>query len=62
VNAPSHDQVVDAFATLDTASVSDAMDKLGLAAGCYGLAPVAAGVKFAGRAFTVKYRWAGPPR
>jgi regulator of RNase E activity RraA len=54
-----HDAVIQAFAALDTAAVSDAMDKLGLAAGCLGLAPVVTGVKFAGRAFTVKYRWCG---
>ena len=59
MTTPNHDQLVAAFAALDTASVSDAMDKLGLAAGCFGLTPVASGVKFAGRAFTVKYRWAG---
>lgn len=53
------DALVEAFQTLDTASVSDAMDKLGLAAGCHGIKPVVTGVKFAGRAFTVKYRACG---
>lgn len=53
------DALVEAFKALDTASVSDAMDKLGLAAGCHGIKPVVTGVKFAGRAFTVKYRACG---
>jgi regulator of RNase E activity RraA len=57
--APQTDVLVNAFKELDTASVSDAMDKLGLAAGCLGIAPVVAGVKFAGRAYTVKYRVCG---
>ena len=58
-NAPSADATVEAFGQLDTASVSDAMDKLGLPAGCLGIAPVVHGVRFAGRAFTVKYRLCG---
>ncbi|MDM0028350.1 RraA family protein [Variovorax saccharolyticus] len=53
------DALIDAFKALDTASVSDAMDKLGLEAGCLGIKPVVTGVKFAGRAFTVKYRACG---
>lgn len=57
--AVSSDALIEAFKTLDTASVSDAMDKLGLEAGCHGVKPVVTGVKFAGRAFTVKYRACG---
>jgi regulator of RNase E activity RraA len=53
------DALVEAYAELDTASVSDAMDKLGLAAGCHGIKPVVGGVRCAGRAFTVKYRACG---
>jgi 4-hydroxy-4-methyl-2-oxoglutarate aldolase len=53
------DPLVSAFAHLDTACVSDAMDKLGLSAGCHGITPVCTGVKAAGRAFTVKYRAIG---
>lgn len=55
----SQDQLVESFKALDTASVSDAMDKLGIPAGCHGIKPVVQGVKFAGRAFTVKYRACG---
>jgi 4-hydroxy-4-methyl-2-oxoglutarate aldolase len=53
------DPLVAAYLHLDTACVSDAMDKLGLTAGCHGIAPVCSGVKAAGRAFTVKYRAVG---
>lgn len=53
------DELVDAFKALDTASVSDAMDKIGIPAGCHGIKPVVTGVKFAGRAYTVKYRACG---
>ena len=55
----SQDQLVESFKALDTACVSDAMDKLGIPAGCHGIKPVVQGVKFAGRAFTVKYRACG---
>ncbi len=60
-NNPSvaRDEIVEAFKALDTASVSDAMDKIGIPAGCHGIKPVITGVKFAGRAFTVKYRACG---
>ncbi|RZL96113.1 MAG: RraA family protein [Variovorax sp.] len=57
--AAQSDALVEAFKALDSASVSDAMDKLGLEAGCHGVKPVVTGVKFAGRAFTVKYRACG---
>lgn len=53
------DEIVEAFKALDTASVSDAMDKIGIPAGCHGIKPVVNGLKFAGRAFTVKYRACG---
>jgi len=64
MNAPQKeivfsDPLVEAFSHLDTASVSDAMDKLGLAAGCLGIRPVVPDAKFVGRAFTVKYRLCG---
>ena len=53
------DSLVASFTHLDTASVSDAMDKIGIPAGCHGIKPVVHGVKFTGRAFTVKYRACG---
>jgi len=59
IQAAKSDELIEAFKALDTASISDAMDKLGLEAGCHGIKPVITGVKFAGRAFTVKYRACG---
>jgi 4-hydroxy-4-methyl-2-oxoglutarate aldolase len=53
------DPLVEQFKKLDTPCVSDAMDRLGMAAGCLGLASVVPGVKIVGRAFTVKYRVTG---
>jgi regulator of RNase E activity RraA len=53
------DDLVERFRGLDTPSVSDAMDRLGLAAGCLGLGAVVPGSKTVGRAFTVKYRVCG---
>jgi 4-hydroxy-4-methyl-2-oxoglutarate aldolase len=53
------DKVVQGFSVLDTACVSDAMDKLGLVGGCHGLSSVVGGLKAVGRAFTVKYRAIG---
>lgn len=58
-SAAIRDELLEAFKVLDTASVSDAMDKIGVPAGCHGIKPVINGVKFAGRAFTVKYRACG---
>ena len=52
-------ELLAAFRSLDTPSVSDAMDKLGLAAGCLGITAVVPGQRAVGRAFTVKYRLAG---
>jgi 4-hydroxy-4-methyl-2-oxoglutarate aldolase len=59
MNTEKTDALVQEFLKLDTACVSDAMDKLGLAAGCHGIAPICKGTKAAGRAFTIKYRAIG---
>lgn len=59
LSSSASDPLVESFTHLDTASVSDAMDKIGIPAGCHGIKPVVHGVKFAGRAFTVKYRACG---
>jgi regulator of RNase E activity RraA len=47
------------FARLDTPSVSDAMDKLGLRGGLAGIKPVVPGTSFCGRAFTIHYAACG---
>ncbi|RKL63468.1 RraA family protein [Thermoanaerobacteraceae bacterium SP2] len=48
-------KIIDEFKTLDTTSVSDAMDKLGIPAGLYGIKPINPGVVMCGQAFTVRY-------
>lgn len=40
---------------LDAASLSDALDRLGIPGGCYGIKPVTGGQVMVGQAFTVKY-------
>jgi regulator of RNase E activity RraA len=49
------EELVPAFAKLDTTSVSDAMDKCGIAGGLLGIKPVVPGTSFCGAAFTVHY-------
>lgn len=53
------DPIVEGFKALNTPCVSDAMDKLGIDAGCQGIKQIVIGTKFVGRAFTVKYRACG---
>ncbi|WP_328961265.1 isocitrate/isopropylmalate family dehydrogenase [Streptomyces virginiae] len=50
------DDIVDRLARLDTASVSDALDSLGVGGVLAGIAPRVPGTRAAGRAFTVTYR------
>ena len=49
------DPVLDRFAVLGTATVSDALDKLKRPGSLLGLAPLADGQRMIGRAFTVRY-------
>jgi regulator of RNase E activity RraA len=53
------DQVIEGFRALSAASVSDAMDRLGLHGMAQGIAPLKFGWHAVGRAFTVKYRPVG---
>lgn len=48
-------EIVEAFKKMDTASVSDAMDKLGIPCGLKGIKPVVRGRHICGEAFTVHY-------
>lgn len=48
-------------ARLDTASLSDAMDKLGINGQCYRIKPRSTDFRMAGRAFTLLYGPAGKP-
>ncbi len=51
--------LVNQFKDLDTTSVSDALDRLGIKGGCAGIFPQVPGTKAVGRAFTVRYRPCG---
>jgi 4-hydroxy-4-methyl-2-oxoglutarate aldolase len=53
------DVLVKKFKELDTTSISDALDRLGIAGGCQGILPQVPGTKAVGRAFTVRYRPCG---
>lgn len=53
---PAVDQkIIEALKELDTTSLSDALDKLGLSGGLYGIKPINSGVVMCGQAFTVRY-------
>jgi 4-hydroxy-4-methyl-2-oxoglutarate aldolase len=56
-----HDPIVERFGALSTASVSDALDHLGLTGAALGIAPVAGRAQLVGRAFTVLYAPASAP-
>lgn len=47
--------IIERLKNLDTASVSDAMDSLGLEGGLLGIIPIVGGKKICGKAFTVHY-------
>jgi 4-hydroxy-4-methyl-2-oxoglutarate aldolase len=53
------DELVGKFKELDTTSISDALDRLGIPGGCQGILPQVPGTKAVGRAFTVRYRPCG---
>ncbi len=53
------DDLVKSFKALDTTSISDALDRLGIKGGCQGILPQVPGTKAVGRAFTVRYRPCG---
>lgn len=53
------EHLVPEFSKLDTPSVSDAMDKLGIPGGLLGLKPAVPGTSFCGTAYTVHYTACG---
>ena len=55
------DRNVERASKLDTATLSDALDKLRLVAQCYKLGPVSHEMRMTGRAYTVLYGPAGNP-
>ena len=48
-------------AAIDTATLSDALDRLGIAGQCHGIAPRSTAFRFTGRAYTVRYGPAANP-
>lgn len=48
-------KIIDGFKELDTTSVSDALDRLGIVGGLQGIKPVVDGTTICGTAFTVHY-------
>ena len=55
------DRNTERAAAIDTATLSDALDRLGIAGQCHGLAPRSTEFGFTGRAFTVRYGPASTP-
>ncbi|OVZ56600.1 diguanylate cyclase [Pigmentiphaga sp. NML080357] len=55
------DQNVERIAKLDTATLSDALDRLGIAGQCHGIKPRTTDFRLAGRAFTILYGPASNP-
>ncbi|WP_072524723.1 RraA family protein [Clostridium sp. Marseille-P3244] len=56
MNIPKIDKaVIEEYKKLDSTSISDAMDKIGLPAGLYGIKPIVPGTVMCGQAFTVRY-------
>ena len=55
------DPNVERAAKLDTATISDALDKLGIAGQCLGIKPLDQNFRLAGRAFTLAYAPVGHP-
>jgi 4-hydroxy-4-methyl-2-oxoglutarate aldolase len=51
---------VERASRIDTATLSDALDKLGIAGQCLGIKPLNQDFRLAGRAFTLAYAPAGP--
>lgn len=55
------DTNVDRARQIDTATLSDALDKLGIAGQCLGIKPLDQGLRMAGRAYTLSYGPVGHP-
>src|SRR6516225_1861001 len=57
----NHDPNLERASKLDTTSLSDAMDRLGIAGQCLGIKPLDPSFRLTGRAFTILYGPAGKP-
>lgn len=60
-DTPLSDSGVERAAKLETATLSDALDKLGIAGQCLGIKPLDHSFRLAGRAFTLAYAPVGHP-
>ena len=56
-----NDKNLDRAARLDTTSISDALDRLGIAGQCLNIKPLDPGFRLTGRAYTILYGPAGSP-
>jgi regulator of RNase E activity RraA len=56
-----HDSHLDRASRLDTTSISDALDRLGIAGQCLNIKPLDPGFRMTGRAYTILYGPAGQP-
>jgi 4-hydroxy-4-methyl-2-oxoglutarate aldolase len=61
MNIPTADPAVARAARLDTATLSDALDRLGIAGQCHRIQPRDPGFTMTGRAWTLRYGPAGKP-
>ncbi|MDD2544694.1 MAG: RraA family protein [Burkholderiaceae bacterium] len=61
MNHPTEDKNVARAARLDTPTISDALDKLGIVGQCYKIKPRSSDFRMAGRAWTLKYGPAANP-
>jgi 4-hydroxy-4-methyl-2-oxoglutarate aldolase len=55
----TEEAIVTGLRELPTATISDALDRLGIVGQCLGIAPLDPGFRLAGRAFTLRYRPTG---
>ncbi|MCI9442324.1 MAG: RraA family protein [Ruminococcus sp.] len=56
MNIPKLDKaIIEEYKKLDSTSISDAMDKIGIPSGLYGIKPITPGTVMCGQAFTVRY-------
>ena len=55
------DKNIERAQAIDTATLSDALDRLGVAGQCHGVAPRSTAFRFTGRAYTVRYGPASNP-
>lgn len=55
----SDEAIIHGFRDLPTATISDALDRMGIVGQCFGIAPLDPGFRLVGRAFTLRYRPAG---